>query len=318
MIKVRPIAITGMGVICASGVGKEEFYEHFFSEKKIAVSEQEVAFFKEDYMLNIFAVPPFDQKKIPAKHRRRMSMLTKMIHVAADECLKSSSFDRGNMEDMGVVVATEWGEIQTVTNLLAQVTQKEEEEVVVSPTMFHNSVHNTAAGYLGIIWGIKGPTLTVSQGFHSFEAALESASLLIKMRQVDKVLVGTGDMFFDFAALDKCPDYDVLAAGSYFVFLESMESAQERTAGVLSNIYKLPSGDMRSKDYRAMFKKTLEKDFATTSIDIIYCNYFNKEDFGTKEDFVKQLGFEEAVVLPSFAANTPGSSGKSFYQPLLF
>ena len=56
-----------------------------------------------------------------------------------------------------------------------------------------NSVHNAPAGYLSIGIRNRAPSITVSQGWLSSEAAVEAASDLLTIEMADEVLVLSGD-----------------------------------------------------------------------------------------------------------------------------
>ena len=121
----------------------------------------------------------------PACDRRSRQ---KRCATCATKCLENCTYDS---ENLGVIIATGWGELETTEKLLSGII--EGGDVALSPTQFHNSVHNTAAGYLGIMLKVKGPTLTISQENHSLEAALAAGHLLIDSEQTRNVLVGGVD-----------------------------------------------------------------------------------------------------------------------------
>ena len=59
----------------------------------------------------------------------------------------------------------------------------------MSPTDFHNSVHNAAAGYWSIAVGARAPSSTISAYDFSFTAGLEETSNLVCVDGVNALLV---------------------------------------------------------------------------------------------------------------------------------
>lgn len=221
--------------------------------------EEKLQFFNREYAQCIHAAPDIDTSKIPSRVRRRMSFLTKMIVSTACKCLENKEYDS---ETMGIVVASGWGELKTTENLLLSVI---EDDVCVSPTKFHNSVHNTAAGYLGIILGAKGPTLTVSQETHSFETALEVASLLIASKQTSMVLVGGADTYFRFSVLERDKEKypKVFGCGATFFLLQSYEQQ-------VPYFYLLYEGNVTCKEDMSAYVKKILHMYESKDIDVVW------------------------------------------------
>lgn len=120
---------------------------------------------------------------------RRFGRLTKMIFIAAHRAL----LDAG-IEDFSAVptaIATCIGETKAALTLLEQIHKTR--GAAVSPAAVPNSVHNAAAGYLCIGLKNRSPSVTVSQGRLSSEAALASADDLLDAGISDRVLVSAGD-----------------------------------------------------------------------------------------------------------------------------
>lgn len=64
-----------------------------------------------------------------------------------------------------------------------------EPERLVSPTQFHNSVHNSAAGYWSIATGSRHPSTSLSAYDDSFAAGLLEAVCLCQQEQLPTLLV---------------------------------------------------------------------------------------------------------------------------------
>lgn len=98
--------------------------------------------------------------------RRRTSLLTRMIVTALHEAAQQGG---AATDQTRYVVVSSWGEIETTVELLGQLAVP---GGPISPTAFHNSVHNTATGYLSIASGNHWPSTALAAGPHALEVGL--------------------------------------------------------------------------------------------------------------------------------------------------
>jgi 3-oxoacyl-[acyl-carrier-protein] synthase II len=126
---------------------------------------------------------------------RRADRLGKMAVLAAADAIENSGIEGARTGRVGVIVATALGPHVTTFRFLDDII--EHGEGSVSPTTFSNSVHNAAASYISEALDIQGPTLSVTQFFHSFEYALQLALLWLNEKRCDHVLVGAADEYGD-------------------------------------------------------------------------------------------------------------------------
>jgi hypothetical protein len=101
--------------------------------------------------------------------RRRTSTLTRAAVTALEAALASSGV---SIDQVRFVLVSSFGEIETTVELLAQLG---EPEGPVSPTKFHNSVHNTATGYMSIASGNHRESTALAGGPHNLEIGLLEA-----------------------------------------------------------------------------------------------------------------------------------------------
>ena len=95
---------------------------------------------------------------LPATERRRTSPSVRLALATALEAVQASALAP---ESLASVFASSNGDGQVVGAILDAL---QEPQVTISPTQFHNSVHNAAAGYWGIAVGSSRPS--VSLGGH--------------------------------------------------------------------------------------------------------------------------------------------------------
>lgn len=110
---------------------------------------------------------PTTDDSIHPRMRRRMSQLSCMVIRATRQAGGTDAFDGTPM-----LFATANGEINTINLILESLVDPARS---VSPTHFHNSVHNAGPGYWTINTGRKAPTSTLTMGELSFEYALLDA-----------------------------------------------------------------------------------------------------------------------------------------------
>ena len=98
--------------------------------------------------------------------RRRTSTLTRAAVTAIEAALGDSG---ASLDALRFVLVSSFGEIETTVALLEQLAVP---RGPVSPTKFHNSVHNTATGYLSIASGNSREATALAGGPHNLEIGL--------------------------------------------------------------------------------------------------------------------------------------------------
>jgi hypothetical protein len=120
---------------------------------------------------------------LPAREGRRAPLYVRLaLEAAAQAC-------RENLVPMDVVAsvfASTVGDAH-ITDYMCQALATT--TPVLSPTRFHNSVHNSASGYWSIAAGNRQPSSAVAAGRYTFAAALLEAALLATQEQRTVVMV---------------------------------------------------------------------------------------------------------------------------------
>lgn len=124
-----------------------------------------------------------DKSLIPAGMRRRTSMTTRMAITAAKLACTQANSDTQNLAS---VFASLGGEIQ-VTDALCRLLPDENE--LLSPTQFHNSVHNTTAGYWGILNKCQAPTTAIAAADDTFAMGLIEVWAQLQQSSGERLLV---------------------------------------------------------------------------------------------------------------------------------
>lgn len=151
----------------------------------------------------VTAIPPLEM--IPPREQRRLSPIVRLALAVAEEAAARAGVAPG---DLCAVFGAPHGNNNVLQGLLAALSTADR---FVSPTGFHNAVHNAAVGYWSIHTGCRLPCTSISAGIHSFAAALMKASVQIGAAG-RPVLLTVTDAPFDEPLNAVCPTGEPFAA----------------------------------------------------------------------------------------------------------
>lgn len=120
---------------------------------------------------------------LPRNERRRTSPITRIAFAASEDALANTDCARG---DLRSVFASCSGDMDIVDDICRALT---EQPVALSPTQFHNSVHNASAGYWGIANQARAASTSLSAFDASFAAGLIEATLQVNESSGEPVLL---------------------------------------------------------------------------------------------------------------------------------
>lgn len=129
------------------------------------------------------AETPYAPALLPPNERRRATASVKLAFRAAEDAVTAAGADAKQLASVFSSSDADMGVLHRICAALAQLPR------VISPTDFHNSVHNAASGYWSIGVGSMAPTTTVSAYDASFTAGLIEAVALARDRAADVLLV---------------------------------------------------------------------------------------------------------------------------------
>jgi len=111
-------------------------------------------------------IEDLDEKRIVPKMmlRRRLTRNAKIMLYLADKC----GFTGGK-----IVYGSAFGELQSTVGITDAILN----ETPISPTLFQNSVYNSAPSYFSLLNGDKDEIITISSGMNTASAALKTAAL---------------------------------------------------------------------------------------------------------------------------------------------
>ena len=112
---------------------------------------------------------------LPPNERRRVAPAVRLAFRVAEDAVSHSTFKPA---ELAAVFATSESDTSILHRLC---TALAETQRAVSPTDFHNSVHNAAAGYWSIATGAKQPSTSLSAFDASFVAGLIEAATMVQV-----------------------------------------------------------------------------------------------------------------------------------------
>ncbi len=110
---------------------------------------------------------------LPPAERRRSGAIIKLTLATGLEAIAAAGLDAANLPSVFAASGGDGENCHAICEMLAS------DDRQISPTRFHNSVHNAAAGY----WGIATGAMTASSVLSAFDASF-GAGLLEAVTQV--------------------------------------------------------------------------------------------------------------------------------------
>ncbi|HUS25397.1 MAG TPA: beta-ketoacyl synthase chain length factor [Candidatus Binatia bacterium] len=116
---------------------------------------------------------PYAPEKLPPNERRRATPAVRLAFRCAEDALLGTPLAAA---DLATVFASADGDLDVVHRINTALVQPAR---AISPTDFHNSVHNAPAGYWSIAVGSKRPSTSLAAHEASFAAGLVEACALV-------------------------------------------------------------------------------------------------------------------------------------------
>jgi hypothetical protein len=126
---------------------------------------------------------PLAPATLPLNERRRATPAIRLAFQAAEDAMQSTALAASGL---ATVFTSSDADLAIIHRICLALTATPR---LISPTDFHNSVHNAAAGYWSIAAGARTPSTTISAHDGSFAAGLLEACLLVQVDDCDALLV---------------------------------------------------------------------------------------------------------------------------------
>jgi 3-oxoacyl-[acyl-carrier-protein] synthase II len=339
---MRPVAVTGLGVVSPLGNDTETFFAALTAGRpgvrRIATR------FPERMVTRIGAPVEFDgARHFPAPRLRMLDRVSQLALVAAEQALAQS---RGALEGLdlkraGAFVGTGMGGSETSDD--GYHTLYGEGSDRVKPFSVLMAMNNAAAAWIGLDHALEGPNLTYSTACSSSTVAIGEAARRIAAGEVDVMIAGGAEAPLTFGTLKawealktlatedasdpgaSCKPFAkdrsglVLGEGAAMVVLEDLERARARGAQILARVvgYGLSTDASHiTRPSVAGQARAMRLALEDAALDPAAIGYINAHGTGTPaNDPVETAAIRE--VFGARASNTPVSSTKSMHGHLL-
>jgi len=132
------------------------------------------------------AMPEISGAFLPATERRRAGRNTKLAIAVASEAVTQAGV---SPHDVATVFASSSADTEVIHAICETLASPDPMDRMVSPTRFHNSVHNAAAGYWSIAAGSRQPSTSIAYYDKSVAAGLLEAATQAMIEQMPVLLV---------------------------------------------------------------------------------------------------------------------------------
>lgn len=196
---MKPLAITGVGVVSSLGTGWQRFREGVL--KKPAPCETALTVLDPEKYPDVVPseVQGFDPaKELGAKGWRTFDRLTKFCVSAAKQALYDAGVKREQTfvdfasEEIGVCTATAYGSLDAIAEM-GDIAYREDPRYV-NPAKFPNTVVNTPSGYVSIWEELHGPNIMLVDGNCGSLDVFLNASIHLSAGRANAFVVGGGEV----------------------------------------------------------------------------------------------------------------------------
>ena len=255
----KRVVITGMGVVSPLGNEIDKFWNNLVAGTNGVTTQDWLV--EEGYNATVAATAKDDlhiDDVVNFKEARRMDPFTRYSVHSAKAAIEQSGLDPANEDStrMGVIIGSGVGGLYTFEEQHAMLIKRGHRRV--SPFFIPMMIPDIAAGYVSIIWGLKGPNFSVNSACATATHAIGLGMRAIRYGDADVMVCGGADAalthmgfagFANMKALSFNPDPDfasrpfdkdrdgfVMGEGAGVFVLESLEHAQARGANILAEL----------------------------------------------------------------------------------
>jgi len=298
----RRVVVTGIGVICCNGIGKEAFWKSLLrGESGIdRISSFDPGEFASQVAGEVRDFEPKDFMDV--KDAKRIDRFNQFSVSATRLALEDANLSITDdlSESVGVVVGSCFGGIEVFGKQTQMFYKRGPSKI--SPFFIPMLIFNMAPGQISIFYNAKGPNYTIVSACATAAHCIGESYSLIKRGMADIMIAGGADASIDpvivagfgnMRALtrrnddplrasrpfDNQRDGFVIAEGAGIVILESLEMAKKRGANIYAEIagfgmtgdaYHITTPDMEGKGaQRAMNMALGEAGIKPEEVDYI-------------------------------------------------
>ncbi|HYA96472.1 MAG TPA: beta-ketoacyl-ACP synthase II [Methylomirabilota bacterium] len=255
----RRVVVTGVGLVCALGIGTEESWSNLCAGKSgvACITQFEATGF--DCRI-AGEVKNFDPLKwVEKKEQKKMGRFIQLALASADFAVQMAQWkpEQSNLDEVGVYISSGIGGFE--------ITEREHIKLMqggpgkLSPFFIPASIVNLASGHVSIRYGARGPNSATATACSASAHAIGDSFKIIERGAAEMMICGGAEATVTpmgiggFAAMralstrnddparasrpfDAARDGFVVGEGSGIIILESLEHAQRRNAPIFAEI----------------------------------------------------------------------------------
>ena len=255
----RRVVVTGVGLVCALGIGTEETWKNLLAGQSGVgpITLFDTAGFDCQIAGEVKNFDPF--RWIEKKELKKMGRFIQIALAGADFAVKSAKWtpDQSDLDEVGVYVSSGIGGFDII--------EREHWKLVnggpsrISPFFIPSAIVNLASGHISIRYGAKGPNSATATACSASAHAIGDSFKIIERGAAEMMICGGTEAtitpmgvggFASMKALstrnddpshasrpfDSQRDGFVVGEGAGILILESLEHAQKRGANILAEI----------------------------------------------------------------------------------
>ena len=250
----RRVVVTGIGIVSPVGTGVSHAWENLTAGRS---GIGPITRFDASRLGSriVGEVKDFDASVLPAKELRRMDVFIHYGLAASIEALKDSGIEAqpANAERIGVLVGSGIGGLPMIADTHGAMMEGGPRKI--SPFFIPGSIINMISGNLSIMYGLKGPNLSIVTACTTGNHCIGDAGRLIEYGDADIMIAGGAESTVTEIALggfgaaralstrnedpegasrpwDKDRDGFVMGEGAGVLVLEELEHAKARGAKI--------------------------------------------------------------------------------------
>ena len=255
----RRVVVTGVGLVCACGIGTEEVWKNLIAGKSgiAPITQFDVTGFDCTFAGEVKGFDPLQW--IEKKEIKKMARFIQIAIAATDFAVKMAGLEinEQNGTSTGVYIASGIGGFDVIEREHSKLIQGGPGRI--SPFFIPSAIINLASGQVSIRLGAKGPNSATATACSASAHAIGDAFKIIERGDAEVMIAGGSEAAITpmgvggFAAMkalstrnneperasrpfDAQRDGFVIGEGSGMLILESMDHAQQRGAKILAEI----------------------------------------------------------------------------------